>query len=145
MLVKIIKKDEEQVNISDLIDQVKKSPYIDESGAIFSFEGIVRGKEKDLEVKKLILSTPNITETQKGLESIVNQVKDKYSVKEIAVVHYLGEFYARDPLFLVVVAGAHRHETLDALKEIIERTKFDLDFQKDEQSNQGTNIIMSGG
>lgn len=145
MLVKIIKKDEEQINISDLIDQVKKSPYIDESGAIFSFEGIVRGKEKDLEVKKLILSTPNITETQKGLESVVREVKDKYSVKEIAVVHYLGEFYAGDPLFLVVVAGAHRHETLDALKEVIERTKFDLDFQKDEQSNKGTNIIMSGG
>ncbi|PKL68761.1 MAG: molybdenum cofactor biosynthesis protein MoaE [Methanobacteriales archaeon HGW-Methanobacteriales-1] len=145
MLVKIIKKDEEQINISDLIDQVKKSPYIDESGAIFSFEGIVRGKEKDLEVKKLILSTPNITETQKGLESIVREVKDKYSVTEIAVVHYLGEFYIGDPLFLVVVAGAHRHETLDALKEVIERTKFDLDFQKDEQSNKGTNIIMSGG
>lgn len=51
MLVKIIKKDEEKINISDLIDHVKKSPYIDESGAIFSFEGIVRGKEEDLEVK----------------------------------------------------------------------------------------------
>ncbi len=145
MLVKIIKKDEEQICISDLIDQVKKSPYIDESGAIFSFEGIVRGKEEDLEVKKLILSTPDINETQKGLESIVREVKDKYSVKEIAVVHYLGEFYGGDPLFLVVVAGAHRHETLDALKEVIERTKFDLDFQKDEKSNKGTNIIMSGG
>jgi molybdopterin synthase catalytic subunit len=145
MLVKIIKKDEEKINISNLIDHVKKSPYIDESGAIFSFEGIVRGKEEDLEVKKLILSTPNINETQKGLESIVEEVKSKYSVKEIAVVHYLGEFYTGDPLFLVAVAGAHRHETLDALKEIIERTKFDLDFQKDEQSNQGTNIIMSGG
>lgn len=145
MLVKIIKKGEEQVLISDLINQVKKSPYIDESGAIFSFEGIVRGREEELEVKKLILNTPDINETQKGLESIVKEVKDKYSVKEIAVVHYLGEFFTGDPLFLVVVAGAHRHETLDALKEVIERTKFDLDFQKDEQSNKGTNIIMSGG
>ena len=145
MLVKLIKKDEEQVEISDLIHHVKKSPYIDESGAIFSFEGIVRGKENDSEVKKLILSTPDYAETQKGLELIANEVKEKYSVKEIAVVHYLGEFYTGDPLFLVAVSGAHRHETLDALKEIIERTKFDLDFQKDEHTTEGTNIIMSGG
>lgn len=145
MLVKIIKKDEEKIKISDLINHVKKSPYIDESGAIFSFEGIVRGKENDSEVKKLILSTPDHAETQKSLELIVQEVKDKYSVKEIAVVHYLGEFYTGDSLFLVAVAGAHRHETLDALKEIIERTKFDLDFQKDEHTTEGTNIIMSGG
>lgn len=145
MLVKLIKKDEELVSITDLIDHIKKSQYIDESGAIFTFEGIVRGKEKDSEVEKLILSTPDINETQKSLETIVEEVKDKYSVKEIAVVHYLGEFFTGDPLFLVAVAGAHRQETLEALKEVIERTKFDLDFQKDEHTNQGTNIIMSGG
>ena len=145
MLVKLIKKDEELVSITDLIDHIKKSPYIDESGAIFTFEGIVRGKEKDSEVEKLILSTPDINETQKSLETIVEEVKDKYSVKEIAVVHYLGEFFTGDPLFLVAVAGAHRQETLEALKEVIERTKFDLDFQKDEHTNKGTNIIMSGG
>jgi len=78
------------------------------------------------------------------LETIVEEVKDKYSVKEIAVVHYLGEFFTGDTLFLVAVAGAHRQETLEALKEIIERTKFDLDFQKDEHTNQGTNIISKG-
>lgn len=145
MLVKLIKKDEELVSITDLIDSVKKSPYIDESGAIFTFEGIVRGQENNSEVKKLILSTPDMDKTRKSLETIVEEVKEKYSVKEIAVVHYLGEFYTGDPLFLVAVAGAHRQETLEALKEVIERTKFDLDFQKDEHTNQGTNIIMSGG
>lgn len=145
MLVKLIKKDEELISIKDLIDNVKKSPYLDESGAIFTFEGIVRGKENDSEVKNLILSTPDMDKTQKSLETIVEEVKDKFSVKEIAVVHYLGEFFPGDPLFLVAVAGAHRQETLEALKEVIERTKFDLDFQKDEHTNQGTNIIMSGG
>jgi len=145
MLVKLIKKNEELFSINDLIDHVKKNPYIDESGAIFTFEGIVRGKEKDSEIKKLILSTPDMDETQNSLETIVEEVKEKYSVKDIAVVHYLGEFYTGDPLFLVAVAGAHRQETLEALKEVIERTKFDLDFQKDEHTNQGTNIIMSGG
>jgi molybdopterin synthase catalytic subunit len=145
MLVKLIEKDEELVNLSDLINHVKKSPKIDECGAIFSFEGIVRGKEADQEVKKLILSTPDKEKTQNELEIIVEEVKEKYNMAEIAVIHYIGEFYTGDSLFLVAVAGAHRQETLNALKDVIERTKFDLDFQKDEHTDNGTNIIMSGG
>ncbi|MEN6292672.1 MAG: molybdenum cofactor biosynthesis protein MoaE, partial [Methanobacterium sp.] len=50
-----------------------------------------------------------------------------------------------DSLLLVVVAGAHRGETVDALKESIERIKHDLEFKKEEFTDEGKNIIMSGG
>ncbi len=63
----------------------------------------------------------------------------------MGVVHYLGQFLPGDPMFLAVVAGAHRHETRAALEEIIERVKYDLDFQKEEHGSAGSNIIMSGG
>ncbi|GAB6056295.1 molybdenum cofactor biosynthesis protein MoaE [Methanobacterium alkalithermotolerans] len=145
MLVKLLEKDEELITIPDLLHQIKKSIKIDECGAIFTFEGIVRGEEKGKKVDKLILSTPDKLKTQKELESIAREVKEKFSVAEIGVVHYLGEFYTGDSLFLVAVLGNHRQETLDALTEIIERTKFDLDFQKEEHTTKGTNIIMSGG
>jgi len=143
--VRIIKKDEEIVAIPDLIDQVKKNPKIDECGAVFSFEGIVRGKENEIKVKKLNLSTPDIQKTEKELKEILEEVKNKHGVVEIAAVHYIGEFYTGDPLLLVVVAGAHRGETSDALKESIERIKFDLEFKKEEFTEEGKNIIMSGG
>lgn len=143
--VKIIKKDEEVVTLCDLINQVKKNPKIDECGAVFSFEGIVRGKENETVVKKLNLSTPDIKKTEKELKEIIKEVKDKYGVAEIAAVHYVGEFYTGDSLLLVVVAGAHRNETRDALKESIERIKFDLEFKKEEFTDEGKNIIMSGG
>ena len=145
MLVKLLEKNEEIITLADLIDQIKKSKKIKECGAIFSFEGIVRGEDQGEKVEKLILSTDDKTKTQSDLEIIVKEVKEKYEVAEIAVVHYIGEFYTGDSLFLVVVLGNHREETLDALNEVIERTKFDLDFQKDEHSTQGTKIIMSGG
>ena len=143
--VKIIKKDEGVVTIPDLINQVKKNPKIDECGAVFSFEGIVRGKENETKVKKLILSTPDVQKTEKELTEIIEEVKNKHGVTEIAVVHYIGEFYTGDSLLLVVVAGAHRGETSDALKESIERIKFDLEFKKEEFTEEGKNIIMSGG
>ena len=143
--VKIIKKDEELITINDIITQVKKNPEIDECGAVFSFEGIVRGKENEIKVKKLNLTTPNIYKTEKELKEIIKEVKDKHGVVEIAAVHYIGEFYTGDSLLLVVTAGAHRGETLDALKESIERIKFDLEFKKEEYTDDGKNIIMSGG
>ena len=143
--VRVIKKGEEIVTIPDLINQVKKNPKIDECGAVFSFEGIVRGKENETKVKKLNLNTPDIPKTENELKEIIEEIKDKYGVAEIAAVHYVGEFYTGDSLLLVVVAGAHRGETLDALKESIERIKFDLEFKKEEFTEEGKNIIMSGG
>lgn len=143
--VRIIKKDEEKIKLPDLINNVKKNPKIDECGAIFTFEGIVRGKENEIKVKELIMSTPNIEKTEKELKELINEIKNKYGVAEIGAIHYIGEFYTGDSLLLVVVAGGHRGETLDALKETIERIKFDLDFKKEEFTDNGTNIIMSGG
>lgn len=143
--VRIIQKDEEIITIPDLINQVKKNPKIDECGAVFSFEGIVRGKENEIKVKKLNLSTPDIKKTENELKEIIEEIENKYGVAEIAAVHYIGEFYTGDSLLLVVVAGSHRDETVDALKESIERIKHDLEFKKEEFTEKGTNIIMSGG
>ncbi|KZX15852.1 molybdopterin synthase catalytic subunit [Methanobrevibacter cuticularis] len=145
MIVKIIEKDDEYYSIGDLVNSIKKSKKVDKSGAIFTFEGIVRGEEEDLEVNKLILTTPNKEKTQKELETIAESVKIKFGVFEIAIIHYVGEFYTGDTLFMVAVLGPHRNETLDALKDTIERTKFDLEFKKEEISNTGTKIIMAGG
>ncbi|MDI6724303.1 MAG: molybdenum cofactor biosynthesis protein MoaE [Methanobacterium sp.] len=145
MNVKILKNDEENITLCDLISQIKKNPKIDECGAIFSFEGIVRGKEENKQVQKLIMSTPDMEKTEKELIEIIEDVKSKYGVAEIAAVHYIGEFYTGDSLVLVVVAGAHREEARDALKESIERIKYELDFKKEEFTDNGKNIILSGG
>lgn len=148
-MLKIVEKDSEFYKIEDLVNTIKKNQRVDEAGAIFTFEGFVRGKEENIEEKlivdKLILTTPDMEKTEEGLKRIAESAKNKYGVFEIAVIHYIGEFYTGDTLFLVAVLGPHRGETLDALKDVIERTKFDLDFQKEEISNTGSKIIMSGG
>ena len=145
MLIKLVEKNDEVIQINDLINYIKKSDSIDECGAIYSFEGIMRGKEEEDIVNKLILSTPDKDKTQKEMEEIAQEVKDKFGIKEIAVVHYIGEFYSGDPMFLVSIGGAHRTETLKALQETIERVKFDLAFKKEEFVGNKTNIILSGG
>jgi molybdopterin synthase catalytic subunit len=145
MTIRIIEKTAETINICELMDSVKTNPRIIECGAIFSFEGIVRGKETHKNTTTMDLTTPNPKETEKELEDIVKDIIDKHGVIEIAVVHYIGKFSPGDPLFLTVVAGAHRHETKAALNDVIERVKYELDFKKEEHTDDGTNIIMSGG
>lgn len=145
MMAHIINKGEKAIDICQMMEFVRNNPGIDECGAIFSFEGIVRGKEPGKTTWKMELTTPNREASEKELEEIMDDVKKKYGVVEIAVVHYLGEFKVGDSLFLAVVAGPHRGETRKALNEVIERVKYELDFQKEEYTQGGTNIIMSGG
>ena len=145
MVVRVIEAKEDEVTTADLIDELKKSNKVDYSGAIFTFEGIVRGKEENMNLKKLILTTPDKEKTKKEIEKIAENAKIKYNVHEISVVHYIGEFYTGDMLFLVAVLVAHRGETLDALKEVIETVKYDVEFKKEEISKEGTKVILAGG
>ena len=59
-----MEKDTESIKICDLMELVKDNPKIVECGAIFSFEGIVRGKEMDKNTLQMDLSTPNLEETE---------------------------------------------------------------------------------
>ena len=145
MIVKVIEAKEDKITIPDLLKDLNKNTKIDYCGAIFTFEGIVRGKEENMDLEKLILTTPDKETTKKEIEKIVENVKIKYNVAEISVIHYIGEFYTGDSLFLVAVLGNHREETLDALKEVIEKVKYDVEFEKEEISKQGTKTILAGG
>ena len=145
MVVRVIEAKEDKITTADLVADLKKNSKIDYSGAIFTFEGIVRGKEENMNLEKLILTTPDRDKTQKEIEKIVENAKIKYNVNEISVIHYIGEFYTGDMLFLVAVLGAHRSETLEALKEVIETVKYDVEFKKEEISKEGTKTILAGG
>lgn len=145
MITHILNKGEEDYSICKLQQAVKKNDRISECGAIYSFEGFVRGVDAGKITRKMILTTPDKDKCEKELKEVIEDVKEKYGVIDIAVVHFLGEFQVGEPLFLAVVAGAHRQETTKALNEVVERVKYELDFKKEEQTDDGTNIIMSGG
>ena len=145
LTIRVIESKEDKITTADLIEEIKKSTKIDYSGAIFTFEGIVRGKEENMTLEKLILTTTDKNKTLKDIETIIENTKIKFNVHEISVVHYIGEFYTGDMLFLVVVLGSHRQETLEALNEVIEKVKYDVDFKKEEISKEGGKTILAGG
>jgi Molybdopterin converting factor, large subunit len=96
MVVQVIKAKDDKITTADLIADLKKSNKIDYSGVIFTFEGMVRGKDENMHLEKLILSTPDVEKTVEEIGKIVDNTKIKYNVHEISVVHYIGEFYTGD-------------------------------------------------
>ena len=145
MITSIVNKDEGDYNICKLQEAVKENERINECGAIYSFEGFVRGLDSGQITRKMVLSTSDKDKCERELSDIVSDIIDKTGVVDIAVVHFIGEFQVGDPLFLAVVAGAHRQETREALNQVVERVKYELDFKKEEMTDEGTNSIMSGG
>ena len=77
MVVRVIEAKEDKVTMADLIADLKKSNKVDYSGAIFTFEGIVRGKEENMNLEKLILTTPDKEKTLKDIENIIEDAKIK--------------------------------------------------------------------
>ena len=54
MVVRVIEAKEDKVTMADLIADLKKSNKVDYSGAIFTFEGIVRGKEENTDPSEIL-------------------------------------------------------------------------------------------
>jgi len=145
MISRILNKGEGDYSICKLQEAVRENERINECGAIYSFEGVVRGVDFGQTTHKMVLSTPDKDKCNDELSDIIRDIKDRTGVIDIAVVHFIGEFQVGDSLFLAVVAGAHRQETKKALNQVVERVKYELDFKKEELTDEGTNIIMSGG
>ena len=69
IIARIINDGAETIKLSDLTREIKKDPSIDECGAIFTFEGIVRGKDSAKTTEKIILTTNDHEKTEKELRS----------------------------------------------------------------------------
>ena len=145
MIIKIVKKDDEYYTSDKLIDDLNKNPQIDECGAIYTFTGFVRGKEENKTITKLTLTTPDTLKAEKEMNEIAESTKIKHNIKQVNIIHYIGEFYTGDPLFQVAILGKHRQETITALNEIIERVKHEIDFKKEIETDDGIEVILAGG
>ena len=73
IIAKIINNDQ-IVTLGHLTKQFKEHPTIDECGAIFTFEGIVRAKIPKT-TDRIILSSPHPEKTEDKLEIILKEVK----------------------------------------------------------------------
>src|SRR3954454_23951910 len=102
-------------------------------GAIATFVGVVRDLTDDASVSALTLEHyPGMTE--KALEAIVAEARERFDIRDALVVHRVGTLPPTDQIVLVVATSAHRGEACDACRFLMDYLKTRAPFWKKEQT-----------
>ena len=108
----------------DVIDTsaVTRSLKQGEDGAIVIFEGVVRGNARGKSVRFLEYEAYEPMALKK-LEEVGAMAKDRFDIRDIAIVHRLGHMDVGECSTLVVVASAHREAAFEACRFAIDTIK----------------------
>jgi molybdopterin synthase catalytic subunit len=109
-------------------------------GAVAAFIGTVRDVNDAARVSSLTLEHyPGMTE--KALEAIVAEARDRFDILDALVIHRVGTLAPTDQIVLVVVTGAHRGEAFDACRFLMDYLKTRAPFWKKETTPQGARWV----
>lgn len=126
-----------EVSLVDLIRDVRTVSDVYKAGAIACFVGIVRGVAKDGgEVRKIELEAHKKAAVR-SLSKIVSDILNRPGVIDIRIHHNIGELRVGDDIVYIVVAGKHREDVFQALRDAIERVKEETPIWKKEYSTFG--------
>jgi molybdopterin synthase catalytic subunit len=105
-------------------------------GAVVTFVGAVRDMNDGSQVKGMTLEHyPGMTE--KSLEEIIKQARDRWDLYKTLVIHRVGPLLPEDQIVLVAVTSAHRGEAFAACEFIMDYLKTAAPFWKKEETPEG--------
>ena len=109
-------------------------------GGIASFIGLVRDLNDNQAISEMTLEHyPGMTE--KALEDIVAEAKQRWDIYDALVIHRVGRLQPMDQIVLVATASAHRGEAFAACEFIIDYLKTQAPFWKKEQTAAGAHWV----
>jgi molybdopterin synthase catalytic subunit len=101
-------------------------------GACATFIGTMRDVNEGDAVNAMELEHyPGMTE--KHLQKIVAQAKEKWSLIDTLIIHRVGELLPNDPIVLVAVWSVHRKDAFEACRFMMEDLKSKAPFWKKER------------
>jgi molybdopterin synthase catalytic subunit len=109
-------------------------------GAVVTFVGTVRDMNDGSQVKSMTLEHyPRMTE--KSLEEITTQARDRWDLYKTLVIHRVGPLSPEDQIVLVAVTSAHRGEAFAACEFIMDYLKTAAPFWKKEETSEGSRWV----
>jgi len=109
-------------------------------GAIASFVGVVRDVNDGSGISEMTLEHyPGMTE--KALEAIVVEAKERWNIFDALVIHRVGRLLPTDQIVLVAVTGSHRGEAFAACEFIMDYLKTRAPFWKREVTPEGARWV----
>jgi molybdopterin synthase catalytic subunit len=109
-------------------------------GATSVFVGTMRDFNDGNDVQSMVLEHyPAMT--QKHLETIIAEAKQRWDILDALIIHRYGEIQPNDPIVLLAVWSAHRKAAFEACRYLIEELKTRAPFWKQEQTKNGTHWV----
>lgn len=102
-----------------------------EDGAVTVFDGIVRNNTRGRQTLYLDY-TAYESMALAQMQELATEAKERFSVREVAMVHRLGRLEVGETSILIAVASAHRGITFDACRWLIDTLKKQVPIWKRE-------------
>lgn len=123
----MIRIQEQPISVDEALSAVRRP----DCGAVCAFLGTVRNHHNGKTVVDIRYSAFKEM-AEKELERIVAEVKQKWPLGEVAVVHRTGKLQIGDISVLIAVSSHHRKESFEACRHIIETLKKTVPIWKEE-------------
>jgi molybdopterin converting factor subunit 1 len=120
------------INAAQIANDLKAA----EDGAVVVFDGIVRNHSRGRRTKYLEYSAYEPMAAAE-LEKLAHEALGKFSVRDVRIVHRLGELQIGETSVLIVVSSAHRAAAFDAARWIIDTLKKTVPIWKKEFFEDG--------
>lgn len=119
-----------------IINKVRK----DSHGAVVTFVGTVRSPSQGKEVLSIEYEAyPEMA--QKKLQQIVNEIKQKWQLHDVAIYHRVGKLRVGETSLVIVVAAPHRQEAFQACQFAVDRLKQIVPIWKKEVYQNGESWV----
>jgi molybdopterin synthase catalytic subunit len=106
------------IDIPTLTNELQKP----EDGALVVFEGVVRNNANDKDVRFLEYEAYESMALRK-IEEIGGLAKERFDIRDIAIIHRLGHMKIGECSIVIIVASAHRGPAFDACRFAIDTIK----------------------
>lgn len=102
-----------------------------EDGAIVIFDGIVRNQSRGRETRYLEYEAYEPM-ALKQMQELARQAKEKFAIRDVALVHRLGHLEVGESSVLIAVYSAHRAPAFEACRWLIDTLKQTVPIWKKE-------------
>jgi molybdopterin synthase catalytic subunit len=120
------------LSVQQINDLVKRPT----DGAVVTFDGVVRNNFDGRAVRYLEYEA-YAEMAEKRIAEIGAEVRRKFSIGEIAIVHRLGHLEIGESSIVIAVAAPHRHAAFAACAYAMDRVKEDVPVWKKEFFGDG--------
>ncbi|MEM1873167.1 MAG: molybdenum cofactor biosynthesis protein MoaE, partial [Acidilobaceae archaeon] len=127
----------EEVDLNAVVEELSKLGV----GAIAVFVGVVKPENEGERVEELVYEYSQEL-LEKSLEKIAREVGEKWGLRGVAILHYVGRRKPGEKTIVIATAGLSRKNAIPALAEALERVKFEAPVFKTEVRESGRVYIV---